>query len=147
MTTPGRPAKASSRGLRRSSGPAGARPETAASCAKAGSRPASSSKHRLGVTVPPSRGADRRLGVTVRPCRGADHRLRVTVPPCRGGDHRLVVTVPPCRGGDHRPGVTVRPGCFHLSSAKSDGSTVGSRRNLPKVDGLTVAIGVRFPEK
>jgi hypothetical protein len=30
MTTPGRPAKASSRGLRRSSGPAGARPETAA---------------------------------------------------------------------------------------------------------------------
>jgi hypothetical protein len=46
MATQGRPAKASSRGLRRSSAPAGARPETAAaaSCAKGGSRSASSSE-------------------------------------------------------------------------------------------------------
>ena len=38
MSTPGRPAKASSRGFLRSSGPAGARPETAAaaSCESAG---------------------------------------------------------------------------------------------------------------
>ncbi len=58
MTTPGRPAKASSRGLRRSSGPAGTRPETAAaaSCAKAGSRSASSSEtHSTSLSASESR--------------------------------------------------------------------------------------------
>src|SRR5450631_3081237 len=46
ITTPGRPSNATSTGRRRSSGPAGARPETAAaaSCARAGSRSASSSE-------------------------------------------------------------------------------------------------------
>lgn len=39
MTTPGRPAKASSRGLRRSSGPAGARQETAAAARRQGGVP------------------------------------------------------------------------------------------------------------